>query len=166
MVADLIYLTERPIDFTELTNSVRTTRAGAVVLFLGTVRDITGEVRTESLYYEAFSEMAVSSLQRLEEEARKRFQLLDVAISHRLGRLMPGEISVAIAVSSAHRTSAFDGGQWLINSLKEQVPVWKQELSPDGRSSWVHPGTEPRQLPDDSSGVRNQPRSSAPGEIQ
>lgn len=135
----MIQLTESLIDYRQLTESVRSTRAGAVVLFLGTVRELTGDVRTSSLFYEAFTEMAIASLQDLEAEARSRYSLTDVAISHRTGRLLPGEVSVAIAVSSPHRNEAFEAGRWLIDTLKARVPVWKQEQFSDGRSEWIHP---------------------------
>ena len=136
----MIELTDTPIDFTALTDSVRSTKAGAVVLFMGTVREITGDVRTSSLYYEAFTEMAIQCMQKLEQDAREKYSVTDIAISHRTGQLLPGDISVAIAVSSPHRAAAFEAGRWLIDTLKEQVPVWKQEQSPDGRTEWVHPG--------------------------
>ncbi|MFN8710349.1 MAG: molybdenum cofactor biosynthesis protein MoaE, partial [Planctomyces sp.] len=72
-------------------------------------------------------------------EARSRYSLTDVAISHRTGRLLPGEVSVAIAVSSPHRNEAFEAGRWLIDTLKARVPVWKQEQFSDGRTEWIHP---------------------------
>lgn len=136
----MIELTEQPIDFTALTESVRDHRAGAVVLFLGTVREFTGDQQTTSLNYEAFPEMAKSSMEQLEVEARERFPVTDVAISHRFGHLQLGEISVAIAVSAPHRGQAFEAGKWLIDTLKERVPIWKQENYIDGRTEWVHPG--------------------------
>ncbi len=137
---DVIELTDATIDFHALTESVRDDRAGAVVLFLGTVREITGDVRTSSLQYEAYPEMARASIQQLAREVRTRGPVLHVAISHRTGRLQPGDVSVAVAVSAPHRAQAFDAGRWLIDTLKEQVPIWKQENYADGRTEWIHPG--------------------------
>ncbi len=84
--------------------------------------------------------MARAKLHELEAEARRRWSLVECALVHRLGRLRPGETSVAIAVSSAHRQDALEAGKWLIDTLKEVVPIWKQENGADGSSQWVHPG--------------------------
>lgn len=136
----MIELTQQVIDFTALTESVRDNAAGAVVLFLGTVRDVTGDERTERLEYEAYADMAKTSMAELEAQVRRRFPVIGVAISHRIGTLDPGDISVAIAVSSPHRAEAFDAGRWLIDTLKEHVPIWKREHYQDGRIEWQHPG--------------------------
>jgi molybdopterin synthase catalytic subunit len=136
----MILLADDPIDAAAIVQSVRSPAAGAVVLFLGTVRQETAGRQTESLDYEAFEEMARAKLNRLEEQARRRWPLLACAVVHRLGRLAVGEISVAIAVSSAHREPAFAAGQWLIDQIKKGVPIWKKENRADGSSEWVHPG--------------------------
>jgi len=136
----MIALTNEPIDIPAVLQRVTTPAAGAVVLFLGTVREFTGERRTLALNYECYPEMAERKLAELEMEARRRWSLVECAIVHRLGRLELTEISVAVAVSSAHRAVAFEAGQWLIDTLKEVVPIWKQELWADGTTEWVHPG--------------------------
>ena len=86
--------------------------------------------------------MAEKKLNELKVEARKRWPLTGCAIVHRLGHLEPAETSVAIAVSSPHRSDAFQAGQWLIDTIKEVVPIWKQENWADGTSEWVHPGLD------------------------
>jgi molybdopterin synthase catalytic subunit len=134
-------LTEYPIDFTA-TESVRSTDSGAVVLFLGTVREMTDGRRTTALDYEAFGPMAESKLAEIETEARQQWPLDRVAIVHRVGRLELGEVSVAVAVSSPHRTEAFEAARFIIDTLKETVPIWKKENWHDGTSEWVHPGVE------------------------
>jgi len=136
----MIDLTRKSIDTTALVASVGSPRAGAVVLFVGTTREVTGERRTVALEYEAYEEMARAKLAELEAEARRRWPLEGCAIVHRTGRVDPGEASVAVAVSTAHRREAFEAGQWLIDSLKADVPIWKQEQWADGGSEWVHPG--------------------------
>ncbi|MDZ4781491.1 MAG: molybdenum cofactor biosynthesis protein MoaE [Planctomycetia bacterium] len=133
-------LTHEPIDVAVLLQKVTTPLAGAVVLFLGTVREMTGERRTLALNYECYPEMAERKLAELETEARRRWPLVECAIVHRLGRLELTEASVAVAVSSAHRGDAFEAGKWLIDTLKVTVPIWKQELWADGSTEWVHPG--------------------------
>jgi molybdopterin synthase catalytic subunit len=121
---------------------VRSPRAGAVVLFVGTTRELTGERRTESLDYECYGDMAEKKLAELKTEAETRWPLIQCAIVHRVGRVGLGEASVAIAVSSPHREAAFEAGKWLIDTLKQVVPIWKKENWSDGTQGWVHPGLE------------------------
>jgi molybdopterin synthase catalytic subunit len=155
----MIELTQQPIDYSALTESVRSHQAGAVVLFLGTVREFTGEAHTAWLEYEAYPEMAVAALQRLEAEVRRRFTVTEAAISHRYGRLELGEIAVAVAVSSPHRSQAFDAGRWLIDTLKECVPIWKKEHYTDGATEWLHPEATPGCSQDPDSETTREERS-------
>ena len=138
----MIALTTQPIDTAALLAQVSSHAAGAVVLFLGTTRESTAGRRTESLNYECYPEMAERKLAEMEAEARRRWPLTGCAIVHRLGHLELGEASIAIAVSSPHRQQAFEAGKWLIDTIKEVVPIWKQENWADGTSEWVHPGME------------------------
>ena len=124
---EMIALTSQPIDTSEVLARVHSNRAGAVVLFLGTTREVTDGRQTESLDYECYEEMANKKLAELESEARRRWSLTECAIVHRIGHLEIGEASVAVAVSAPHRRDAFAAGQWLINTLKEVVPIWKKE---------------------------------------
>ena len=135
----MIELTDNPIDATALLQSAQQPAAGAVVLFLGITRQFTKGRETASLSYEAYREMAVKELERLEQQARERWPLVDCSIVLRLGEVPLAEASVAIAVSSPHRGDAFDAGRWLIDTLKETVPIWKQEHWTDGAAEWVHP---------------------------
>ena len=109
---------------------------GAVCVFDGIVRDSTRGRRTLYLDYEAYREMALEQMRALAAEAMARFGVRDVAMVHRLGRLMVGETSVLIVVASAHRAAAFDACRWLIDSLKKTVPIWKKETFADG-SVWA-----------------------------
>ena len=84
--------------------------------------------------------MATAKLQQLHDQALAQWPIVKCEIVHRLGHLGLGEVSVAVAVSSPHRRDAFEAGQWLIDTLKEVVPIWKQENWADGTSEWVHPG--------------------------
>ena len=112
------------------------------MLFLGTARQFTDGRQTSSLHYECYGKMAEKKLIELEAEARRRWSLVDSAVVHRLGTVAIGEASVAIAVSSAHRQAAFEAAKWLIDRIKEVVPIWKRENWADGGSQWVHPGIE------------------------
>ena len=137
----MIQLTNNLIDTAAVVDAVRCPSAGAVVLFLGTVRETSDGKQTSSLEYECYSEMAEKKLAALEAEAQDRWPLAKCMIVHRLGHLPVGETSVAIAVSSAHRQEAFEAGKWLIDRIKQIVPIWKKENYADGTSDWVHPGT-------------------------
>ena len=121
-------------------DSVASAAAGAVVLFLGTVREITDDQRIVSLEYESYAEMAEKKLAELAADARRKWPLAGCAIVHRLGILPVGEISVAIAVSAPHRHEAFEAGRWLIDQIKRDVPIWKKENFADKTGDWVHPG--------------------------
>ncbi len=136
----MISLTHSPIDPSAILAQVASNDAGAVVLFLGTTREFTMGRQTASLDYECYPQMAEAKLAELEAQAREKWPLVQVSIVHRLGRLGLGEASIAIAVSSPHRQAAFEAGKWLIDSIKEDVPIWKQENWSDGTSEWVHPG--------------------------
>jgi molybdopterin synthase catalytic subunit len=136
----MVQLTHQLIDTAGLLAQVGSRQAGAVVLFLGTVREMTQGRRTVSLDYECYPEMAEKKLAELEAEVRRRWPVIECAIVHRLGKLELGEASVAVAVSTPHRQDAFEAGKWLIDTLKEVVPIWKKEHWADGTTEWVHPG--------------------------
>jgi len=120
-------------------DTVGRTSAGAQLLFVGTTRDVTDGRVTQWLDYEAYQPMAVSKLEQLESTARQRWDICAIEVVHRLGKVLPGEASVAIAVSSSHREEAFASGRWLIDTLKQDVPIWKQEHWLDEQPQWIHP---------------------------
>jgi molybdopterin synthase catalytic subunit len=135
----MIELTESPIDVPAVIAGVGSPAVGAVVVFLGVVREMTERRQTESLEYEAYVPMAHRVLTELETEARRRWLLESCTVVHRLGKVAVGETSVLIAVSAAHRQPAFEAAEWLIGQIKQVVPIWKQEHWADGTSQWVHP---------------------------
>ena len=130
--ADVIALTRDVIDAEPLIAASKKGEDGAVVVFDGVVRDNSRGRKTVHLDYEAYEEMAVKQMGELAVQAREKFGVRHVAIVHRLGRLMVGESSVLIVVSSAHRGQAFDACRWIIDTLKKTVPVWKKETFVDG----------------------------------
>jgi molybdopterin synthase catalytic subunit len=136
----MVRLTSEPIDHAGLTEAVRRPGCGAVVTFLGTVRDLTGDERTVALEYEAYPPMAERKMAEIEADVRARWPVGEVALVHRLGRLVVGEVSVAVAVSAPHRAEAFAACRHAIDRLKELVPIWKKDLGDGGRTDWVHPG--------------------------
>ncbi|HOM19126.1 MAG TPA: molybdenum cofactor biosynthesis protein MoaE [Thermoguttaceae bacterium] len=138
----MIRLTDHPIQVEAVLQASRSPDAGAVVLFLGTVRSESQGQTVACLEYECYSEMAERVLHQLADEARSRWTLQGCAIVHRIGRVEVGEISVAIACSAAHRAPAFQAAQWLIDQIKQQAPIWKKEVFADGAVRWVA-GQEP-----------------------
>ena len=134
----MVRLTHDPIDHAALTEAVCRPGCGAVVTFLGTVRDLTGDEVTEALEYEAYPPMAERTMAEIRAEVGTRWPTGEVALVHRLGRLGVGEISVAVAVSSPHRADAFAACRYAIDRLKEVVPIWKKDIGP-ARAEWVHP---------------------------
>lgn len=131
-----VQLVDHPIDVNLVLEKVRHPQAGAVIVFLGTVRDNTHGPNVRYLEYEAYQEMALREMERVANEARTRWPLLGMAIVHRLGHLEIGEISVAIAVSAGHRREAFEAGRFAIDTLKQTVPIWKKEVW-EGGEAWV-----------------------------
>jgi len=120
------------IDACGVLDRIKRGEDGAAVVFEGVVRNQTRGRRTVYLDYEAYEEMALDQMEGLAERALKQFAVREVALVHRLGRLEIGETSVLIVVASAHRAAAFDACQWLIDTLKRTVPIWKKEYFEDG----------------------------------
>ena len=137
----MIQLTSGPIDHDALTEQVRRADCGAVVTFLGTVRDLTNGRATAALDYDAYPSMAEKKMAEIECETRERWPVGEMVMVHRLGHLDIGEVSVAVAVSCPHRTQAFEACRYAIDRLKEAVPIWKKENWADGSTEWVHPGS-------------------------
>jgi len=128
----LIEIVEKPIAAEAIVAAMKAGADGAVCVFDGIVRDNTRGRRTLYLDYEAYREMALERMHGLAAEAAAKFCVREVALIHRLGRLLVGETSVLIVVTSAHRAAAFDACRWLIDTLKKTVPIWKKETFTDG----------------------------------
>jgi MoaE-MoaD fusion protein len=135
-----ILLTDRPISVDQVLREAADPAAGAVVLFLGVVRDNARGRRVDSLTYEAYEALARREFEKIAAAITERWQVSRVAIVHRTGRLAVGEASVAIAVSAPHRGPAFEAGRFAIDTLKQTVPIWKKEVW-EGGEAWV--GVEP-----------------------
>lgn len=144
-------LTDSPIDVATLARQVECSRNGAVVSFAGNVRDNARGRQVLYLEYEGYAPLAEKQLTALIDEAQKRWDAV-CAVQHRLGRLEIGDCSVAVAVASPHRGEAFDACRWLMDTLKETVPIWKREFFVGG-SHWIEGpavvGSETPPSPDD-----------------
>ena len=133
------HLTRSPIEPTALIARVARPAHGAVLLFLGVVREVNDGRDVTGIEYSAYEAMAERELSGIVSEAADRFGGLDVAVTHRLGELGLEEASVGIAVAHAHRGAAYDASRWIIEQLKRRVPIWKREHYVDGSREWVDP---------------------------
>jgi MoaE-MoaD fusion protein len=140
------------IDTPRVLASLKRGEDGAALVFEGVVRNQTRGRKTLYLDYEAYEEMALQQMESLAGQALQQFQIRDVAIVHRLGRLEIGETSVLIMVASAHRAAAFDACRWLIDTLKRTVPIWKKEHFEDG-AVWADGDPFPPEIPRANSGT-------------
>jgi molybdopterin synthase catalytic subunit len=127
-----IEITDGVIPAAEIAQEIKAGPDGAVCVFDGIVRDNSRGRKTLHLDYEAYREMALEQMRGLAAEAVTKFGVRDVALVHRLGRLVVGETSVLIVVASGHRGAAFEACRWLIDTLKKTVPIWKREQFVDG----------------------------------
>jgi molybdopterin synthase catalytic subunit len=113
-------------------------RMGGIATFLGCARDFSQGRQVSEISFDAYASMAVAEMRKLREEAIARFGLLDARLVHRLGVIKAGEAIVFIAAGAEHRAPALQACHWLIDELKERVPIWKKEITPQGES-WVTP---------------------------
>jgi molybdopterin synthase catalytic subunit len=132
----MIKITEKPIDVQKVIDTASSLGAGAVNIFIGTVRNTAHGKNVVWLEYEAYESMAVAEIRKIIDEASHRWPLLGWAVSHRVGTLKPTEVSVVVAVSAPHRRESFEACQFIIDSLKKKVPIWKKEVFEDGEE-WV-----------------------------
>jgi molybdopterin synthase catalytic subunit len=130
-------ITREPIDGARLLGDSLSPEDGAALLFWGVVRNVNEGRPVSHLEYHAYADMAERMMHRIAEEAISRFGVGDVRIVHRVGKLAIGEASVAIAVASPHRGEAYEASRYVIEELKQRVPIWKREGYVEGESEWV-----------------------------
>lgn len=133
----MVTLTAEPIDVAAALKFLQSDQAGAIDLFLGVVRDNTQERPVDRLEYEAYDRMAISEMEKIAAQAHQRWPLLRYTIIHRKGTLQIGEIAVLIGVATAHRAEAFEACRYIIDTIKQTVPIWKKEVFTDGET-WVN----------------------------
>lgn len=136
----MIELTDQPIDVQWVIGEASSDEAGAVSVFIGTVRNMTDGKRVVKLDFESYEKMAITEVQNIVEEAKDRWPVQKIAVVHRTGELVISDIAVCIAVSCPHRAEAFEACRFIIDTLKETVPIWKKEFFEDDEV-WVaaHP---------------------------
>jgi molybdopterin synthase catalytic subunit len=128
---------EADFDIQELTDSLRSPKAGCIVSFIGTVRDFNEDRDVESVELESYSEMAEKELENIIEEVQDMYLLEKVEVRHRSGKLKVGENIVFIGVSAPHREDGYDACRYIIDEIKTRVPLFKKERTRDGKEVWL-----------------------------
>ena len=136
-------LTRDPISPAALLAEVASPECGGTCLFLGTVRDGPEDGGVTGIEYSAYEPMAVAELDRIRAEAVKRWPGARIAVRHRLGLVATEDASIGIAVAAPHREAAFAACRYVIEAVKQRLPVWKKELRADGTMLWVDPQGRP-----------------------
>lgn len=136
----MIQLSQNKIDIDKVIQEVASDQAGAIDVFIGTVRNQTKNKKVLRLEFEAYESMAIKELERIQDRAFEKWPILKMAIVHAIGVLEIGAVPVVIAVSTPHRKDAFEACHYVIDELKKTVPIWKKEFFEDGEI-WVsaHP---------------------------
>ncbi len=136
----MIAITQEPINIQAVIDAVQADGAGAINVFIGTVRNQTQAKPVVQLDFEAYDSMAVKKMQEIANQAKAKWPVQKIAIVHRKGSLQIGDAAVVIAVSTPHRKASFEACEYIIDTLKEVVPIWKKEIFEDG-AVWVaaHP---------------------------
>lgn len=131
-----VEITQAPIDVHALIEKTRNDNAGAIVTFQGTVRRMTGDLEVESLTYDAYVEMASKKIEEIIASAKEKFDIIDINVVHRTGNVKLKEDSVVICCSSPHRKEAFRACEFAIDEIKVKTPIWKKDVTPEGKSRW------------------------------
>ncbi|MBD8027910.1 molybdenum cofactor biosynthesis protein MoaE [Ureibacillus sp. Re31] len=150
MSTSFFEIVDKPIDVEEVRKKVVSRNAGAITIFIGTVREMTKGKRTLHLEYQAYPEMAIKMFEQISKEIQEKWPEAIVAITHRVGHLEITDIAVVIAVSSPHRKIAYMANEYAIDRIKQIVPIWKKEYWEDG-TEWIGDQLEnvpyPKNLP-------------------
>ncbi|WP_297214982.1 molybdenum cofactor biosynthesis protein MoaE [Thermoplasma sp.] len=131
-----IDIVESKISVEDLIAKVRNPKAGAIVTFEGTVREESGGIRVDALYYESYREMAIREIESMVNYCVERFGITDAAVVHRIGTVRITEDSVVIAVSAPHRDQAFSACRYIIDQIKERAPIWKRDIIHGAPAEW------------------------------
>lgn len=136
MSTSFFEIVDQPIDVEEVRKKVVDRNAGAITIFIGTVREMTKGKKTLHLEYQAYPEMAIKMFEQISKEIQEKWPEAMVAITHRVGHLEISDIAVVIAVSSPHRKIAYMANEYAIDRIKQIVPIWKKEYWEDG-TEWI-----------------------------
>ena len=145
--SEMSYLTRSPISLDALLAEVSSPACGGTCVFLGTVRNESEEQGVTAIEYSAYEDMVEAEFGRLLADARGRWPEARIAVRHRLGTIPVGEASIAIVAAAPHRAQAFEACRYVIEGVKQRIPVWKKELRVDGSEVWVDPAGHPTAKP-------------------
>ncbi len=136
-----VHISESPINaWGEITSLLQSSRRiGALVTFMGVIREISEGKEVEKLFYDYYPEMASDALNRIRDEAISRFGLIDATIIHRVGETEIGDLVLLVIVASEHRSEAFKAVEWIVDEVKREAAIWKKEYFKDGEYRWVEP---------------------------
>ncbi|MCM3741703.1 molybdenum cofactor biosynthesis protein MoaE [Oceanobacillus luteolus] len=151
MTEKMFEIVEEPIDVDRVIQKVIRREAGAITTFLGIVREWTHGRKTIYLEYQAYVPMAEKMLAEIGEEVKEKWPDTIVAVTHRIGRLEISEAAVCIAVSSPHRKAAYEANEYVIERIKQIVPIWKKEHWADGET-WIGNQMETEAYPEGEPG--------------
>ncbi|MCU0469713.1 MAG: molybdenum cofactor biosynthesis protein MoaE [Arcicella sp.] len=132
----MIKISDQPIDIQACIEAAQSERAGAVNVFIGTVRNHNKSKEVVRLEFETYDVMAVKKMEELAKEAHERWNTEKIVMVHRKGVLAIGDVAVVIAVATPHRVASFEACHWLIDTLKQVVPIWKKEIYENGEE-WL-----------------------------
>ena len=133
----MITVTEDPIDLENLMARAASPADGAVATFLGVVRDNSGSKKVSSLLYEAYVPMVLKCFEKISNEVKEKWDVTNLSIVHRIGRLQAGETAVAVLAAARHRREALEVCSYAIDRVKAIAPIWKKEFSKEGESLWI-----------------------------
>ncbi|PWK27956.1 molybdopterin synthase catalytic subunit [Arcicella aurantiaca] len=136
LISKMIKIADQAIDIQACIDAAQSERAGAIDVFIGTVRNHNNAKDVVRLEFEAYDSMAVKKMEELANKARERWDIEKIVMIHRKGVLQIGDVAVVIAVSTPHRAASFEACQWLIDTLKTVVPIWKKEIY-EGGEEWL-----------------------------
>jgi molybdopterin synthase catalytic subunit len=136
LIPKMIKIADQSIDIQACIDAAQSERAGAIDVFIGTVRNHNNAKEVVRLEFETYDVMAVKKMEELANKARERWDIEKIVMIHRKGVLQIGDIAVVIAVSTPHRAASFEACQWLIDTLKTVVPIWKKEIY-EGGEEWL-----------------------------
>ncbi len=132
----LILTQKEKIDLNAVLENGASNSDGSDLIFIGKVRDVSRGKNVTHIDYEIYNEMALKELNRIADEAAERYQISRIVVVHRFGRVLLGESSIVIAVSSPHRDASYQASRYIIDEIKKRVPIWKKEFYEDG-SEWI-----------------------------
>lgn len=146
VIARTIQITNKKIQYENIISQLHDTRAGGIALFIGTTRQWTDARETVQLAYDCYEPMALKEMHRIADQAIEQWPIFQIAAIHRVGIVPAGEASVFVGVATPHRKEAFAATRFLIDTLKEEVPIWKREHYADGTEEWIQGGAPNRTL--------------------